>query len=406
VRNVDLRNGEFAGLDRHAAARESRLMTFDTDARDFDAAVPFPGDDDAPHDSGDGADADAASIEIVKGRTLAEVQANQPQNVIGGRLAVRQNTTALSSVGGTGKTFLTIQAMIEAEFGLPIWGIEDFTPVRPLHCLYVNAEDSQANIDYILGRLLPAYGLDHCPFDLFTIKAKSTSGRRPRFILTSVNATALAQRIVAEGYDLDAFDPAISFLPPGIKFIDPGAIRNFLEDSLGILQYETTAAHLLNHHDNKGGEALSGPADWGNFCRLALHLERGERDGHLTLTTVKSNLGYRFKQITLERDPETGRVTAVELNRYGDRSKQPTSAEEIVRTLAKIVRSEIIPLPSEQRTKWAVIEVLYRKAIEKKLKITKDAIKGFANSHLQYDDRQLGKTKAKIVVGVVEEGAP
>ncbi len=342
------------------------------------------------------------AIHILSGRTIADVRTNQPEQAIRGGLAVRKITTGVSGGGGLGKTTLAAQALIEGSLELPVWGVEEFRPVRSLRALYVNGEDSLPTINYVLGRLLPAYGLDHVPFDEFIIAENGG-----RFVLTPSNALALAERINAESYDLVKFDPAISFLPTGIKFIDPGAIRAFLNDGLGVLQRETNAALWLSHHDNKAGQALSGPADWGNFCRLALHLERGDTDGQLTLTTVKTNLGYRFKKITLERDPDTGRATAVNVERFGDRSKQSPDADDIIGTLAKIVRMEILPLPSEQRTKWAVIETLQRKIKDAKLKISRDAIRGFASSHLRCEERPMAHGKsAKIVIGVVEETAP
>lgn len=338
-------------------------------------------------------------LSILTGRTLEDVRAKQPEDVIQGRLAVRENTTAMSSKGGDGKTTLMVQQLIEGSLQEPVWGVEDFRPTKATRGLYVNAEDSIRNTNYTLGRILPAYGLKRVPYDELLIAENGG-----RFVLTPLNAALLAKRINEEGYDLVVFDPAISFLPTGIKFIDPAAIRGFLNDGLGVLQRETRAALWLNHHDNKAGDALSGPADWGNFTRLALHLERGDRDGTITVTTVKTNLGYRFKKITLERDPETGRATAIEIERFGDRSAKPTSLDDVNKALAQLVRMEIIPLPSEERTKNAVIPKLHEKAARDDLKISRDRVRDFVNAHCRFEERKIGRhANCKVLFGLTAE---
>lgn len=338
----------------------------------------------------------ADDITILSGRTLADIRRDQPEEVIAGGLAVRRNTTAMSSMGGTGKTTLIVQGAIEATQGLPLFGVEDFRPIGAVRALYVNAEDSLANLNYTLARMLPSYELDRVPYDEFVIAACGG-----QFVLDPLNARALAERIRVEGYSLVALDPAISFLPPGIKFIDPGAIREFLNGGIGHLQRETTAAYWLSHHDNKAGAALSGPADWGNFCRLALHLERGDVDGQLTVTTVKANLGYRFKCLTLERDPATGRATAINLERFGDRRGKVGTVEDARDVLARLFRTNIMSIPSERRTKDALRAALYTMAAP--LGVKRQHVRDFADCQVEYEERKIGRNYCKIAVRLVDD---
>jgi hypothetical protein len=276
----------------------------------------FPGRDTEPETD--------PTINILSGRTLDAVRAKQPEEAIRGGLAVRKITTALSSQGGIGKTTKVTQGAIEASLGLALFGFDDFAPAGKLRVLYINGEDSLPSVNYILGRMLPSYGLDRVPYDEFIISEGGSA-----FPMTATNARELSKRVVGEGYDWVITDPKVAFLPRDFRFLDPGAVRGFLQDGFGLLQRETDAALWLLDHDNKGGQALTGPADWSNFARLALHLERGEVDGQMKLTTLKANLGYRFKSLTFERDPATGRSSVVAVERFGDRPKHGSGGEDI-----------------------------------------------------------------------------
>jgi len=334
-------------------------------------------------------------IKILSGRTLEDIRQNQPEPVIRGGLAVRRNLVVVSSQGGVGKTTAEEQLLVESSLGMPIFGVEDFRPIRPLRGLYINAEDSIRNLNYTLARLLPSYGLDRVPYDEFVV---SECGGR--FVLDARNARELARRVNGEGYDIVSSDPAISFLPDDFKFIDPGAVRRHLSEGIGYLQRETNAAWRTLHHDNKAGVALSGPADWANFARLALHLEPGDVDGQIALTTIKSNLGYRFKRIVLERDPATGRSTAIELERYGDRAK-PGSSADANTVLSKLFVTDIISLPEERRTKDALRAALFAKASP--LGIKRTAVREFVDSRVEYADRKPGRTWCKVAVRLIDD---
>lgn len=333
-------------------------------------------------------------ITILSGRTLDEVVANQPEPIITGGLAVRRNTTMHSGGGGLGKTTLQVQMAIEASLQMSVFGVEEFRPVKPLRVVYINAEDSIRNVNYTLGRLLPAYGLKGVPYDEVIV-----SEQGGRMVMDEPTARELARRFNGEGYDFGIYDPAIALLPPGIKFIDPGAIRDFLHAGIGHLQRETNAAHWLAHHDNKAGVALSGPADWANFARLALHLEPGELDGQLVLQTIKSNLGYRFKKITLERDPATGRATAIDLERFGDRRGKLGTVDDAIDVLSKLFRTDILCLPSARRTKDAVRAALFSKAAP--MGVKRAMVRDFVDSAVEFDERKVGKTWCKIAVRLV-----
>jgi hypothetical protein len=345
-------------------------------------------------------DADSEpEILILKDRPLVTMQSNQPDPVIPG-LAIRRNSTLISSAGGTGKTCMMLQAGIESELGLPVWGCEDFASTNRHRWLYVNGEDSLQNIDYWLSRLLLKYELNTCPVDLFPI-CETQAGQ---FILTSTNAARLAGAINAGPYDGLIIDTGIAVMPPGIKFIDPIAIRAWLRSTLGLIQRQTNASIIMGVHDNKAGQPVSGTADWSSFSRLALHLETAEEsaDGTtLTVTKIKANLRWPYRKFTLLRDPHTLTCTVSAIDRIGDHTAAPTSPAEVARLLARIVRNEIMPLPSEQRTKQAVIATLCQRTHEQR--ITRQQVRDFAETQLETTERKLGRTYAKVVTGIRDD---
>lgn len=350
-------------------------------------------------DAGEDGQAEQNPILILKKRRLVDMVANQPVPVIDG-LATRKTTTLVSAAGGTGKTTLILQAAVEASIGVPIWGCADLQP-RGSRWLYVNAEDALQGLDYWLGRILPKYDLQECPVDLFPV-CETESGE---FLLTPGNAVRLAQVINAGEYDGVIFDTGISMLVPGTKIIDPLAIRTWLRGSMGHIQRHTNAAIVVAVHDNKAGQAVSGTSDWLAFARLALHLESGGQDGEnavLTLKTIKANLRWPYQKFTLLRDPRSLTSNVASIERIEDSGGTPKTTEQVDELLAKLVRTDIISLPSEQRTTKATEARLFHLVREQGL--SRQAVRDFISRRVRTESRKLGRTYANVVTGLHADG--
>ena len=336
------------------------------------------------------------SILILKRRSLNVMAANQPESVIAG-LATRRTTTLLSSAGGTGKTCLLTQAAIESSQDRPVWGNAEFHSNGPRRWLYMNAEDSLQSIDYWLARILARYDLQECPVDIMPVCETKTG----EFLFSSDNAQSLARRINAERYDGLIIDTGIAVMTPGTRFIDPLSIRGWLRSSVGILQRETQAAIIVAVHDNKAGQPVSGTADWLSFARLALHLETAGQSGRettLTLTTIKANLRWPYKKITLVRDPHSLTATVAAIERVGDLDATPSTPQDVNALLTKIVRNQIIPLPSEERTSRRVEALVYEKARNSRIK--RQTVRDFLDNHVVFEERPFGRTRGMVAVGI------
>jgi hypothetical protein len=347
---------------------------------------------------GEDGDGELEPLLILKRRRVADMVANRLEPVID-HLVTRKATTLLSSAGGTGKTCALLQLAVQASLDLPVWDSIELMPHGP-KWLYANAEDQLPIIDYWLGRILPKYDLQESPIDLFPI-CETRSGE---FLLTPTNTRRLVELINAEQYDGVIIDTAISVLslPLGGKFIDPLAIRGWLRGAFGLLQRETRAGFIMAVHDNRAGEAASGTADWRNFARLVLHLETAGRNAGetiLTLKHIKGNLGKPFKQMVLSRCPRTLTARVTEFD-WGDTSgtDRPATQEGIDDLLARIVRAEIVPLASEERTRIKVEAHLCRRTREHGIK--RSEIRDFLRTAVTTENRKIGRTWADVVTGV------
>jgi len=60
-----------------------------------------------------------------------------------------------------------------------------------------------------------------------------------------------------------------------------------------------------------------------------------------------------------------------------------------------------MPLPSEQRTKQAVIATLCQRTHEQR--ITRQQVRDFAETQLETTERKLGRTYAKVVTGIRDD---
>ncbi len=337
-------------------------------------------------------------LEIIRGRKVSEMRSNQPDPVVEPFL-YRGTTTFWSSAGGVGKTTLETQILTEMAGGLNLLDCEALRPCGKIKGLLVNAEDPQSSLDYWAVRVLEAYDLDAAPFDMVCVHDGPGS-----YPLTPTNTEALAEVIEREKYDVVVLDPLVALFSEGFKIIDPVAARAFQRQAFGRLQ-RTGAAILVAAHDNKLGQALSGTVDFASFARLVLHLEAGPSTPQgdvLTLTTVKANLGWRFKKLTLLRDPKTLTCRVTDIERKGDASAGTLSdPADVDRFLAKIIRTEVVPLPSERRTKSDVEALLVRQASSRGVK--RQDVRDFIRACCSYESRKVGRTTQHIIVGVKED---
>ena len=100
----------------------------------------------------------------------------------------------------------------------------------------------------------------------------------------------------------------------GVEYADmmknPVVSRAFFNDCLAPLLASQAFALISANHDSKAGAAVSGSADQQNAARCVLQTldaEGTRRGRHTTIAAErhKDNLGFRFKTLVLERDPQT-----------------------------------------------------------------------------------------------------
>lgn len=345
----------------------------------------------------EGEDGDAAGerglSEFVRQISLEDCE-RYPMRPLIRHLAFRQLSTLLSSMGGTGKSRATVQAITEASLGLPVWGCQDFAPIGSQRWLLVAAEDAMPMVCAAVRPVLKHYDLQRAPFDL--ICAADLPGGR--LTLNARSTRSLIEVIRSGGYDGVSFDTLIALLSPEVRIIDPVGVRQWQHATLGAIQRETEAAIWLLAHDNAQGRAVSGTMDWANFGRLVLHLERTE--GELRLTATKDNTGFPFGRITLERDPQSLMLRVANLERIVDRM---TRAGDTGAALARALQFSVLPLPQEQRT---------RRAIEPKLceltkgdGISRQRVRDFIETRVRFEEVKIGRQWAKVAVGLVDAAA-
>jgi len=221
------------------------------------------------------------------------------------------------------------------------------------------------------------------------------------FLFSSDNAQSLARRINAERYDGLIIDTGIAVMTPGTRFIDPLSIRGWLRSSVGILQRETQAAIIVAVHDNKAGQPVSGTADWLSFARLALHLETAGQSGRettLTLTTIKANLRWPYKKITLVRDPHSLTATVAAIERVGDLDATPSTTPGRQRTADEDCPQSNHPAAIEERTSRRVEALVYEKARNSRIK--RQTVRDFLDNHVVFEERPFGRTRGMVAVGI------
>jgi hypothetical protein len=232
------------------------------------------------------------------------------------------------------------------------------------------------------------------------VPAKEAPGGN--FVLSDPAIAWLIEVITAGAYDVLMIDTAISVmeLPSGGNaYIDPLAIRGWLRRSAGAIERYTDAAVALAVHDSKDGKAASGPADWRNFARLVLQLEAGERDGLLTLNTIKGNLGFPYRELTLDRDFRTLTATfttGTQMGR-GQTGSVPRTADEITAVLTDLYNQHVRLLTPDRRLKESVEAILVPLAGD--LHIARPKVRDFIRSAIRFEDRP-GRGNSKVAVGL------
>lgn len=309
-------------------------------------------------------------------------------------MVYRGLTTLFSSAGGIGKSRATVQGITEASLGLPVWGCAELAPAGPQKWLYLAGEDAMPMVCSAIKPVLKHYALERTPFDVLCA-AELAGGS---FTLTAANVRRLVELITAKGYDAIAIDTLVSVLPADVRIIDPVAVRHWCKTTLGVIERETGAAIWLIAHDNAQGSAVSGTADWKNFGRLVLHLER--TDGQLRLSSIKDNLGWPFARVELERDPETLMTRVVRAERIAERIARGTGDAEA--TLSRAMTFAVLPLPQDRRTTRAVEPTLYEAV--KGEGITRKRVRDFIDTRVRFEDVKIGRNFCKVAVGLVDGG--
>jgi len=132
-----------------------------------------------------------------------------------------------------------------------------------------------------------------------------------------------------------------------------------------------------------------------------LHLETAGQSGRettLTLTTIKANLRWPYKKITLVRDPHSLTATVAAIERVGDLDATPSTPQDVNALLTKIVRNQIIPLPSEERTSRRVEALVDEKARNSRIK--RHTVRDFLDNHVVFEERPFGRTRGMVAVGI------
>jgi RecA-family ATPase len=293
--------------------------------------------------------------------TLAEMEKeeNQPQFAIA-HLAPCEVTTLISALGGTGKTLLLVQMLIEAHLGLPIWGCEDFV-ASPRTWLYVNTEDGTRWLNRWAAPLLRAFKLDRLPFDMVPMKELAEVP-----VLDARLGQRLARMLERRGHGGIVIDPKIGLMPGSQKIIDSTGLRQFMREGLHPIE-KTGAAVIVSDHDNRLGQAVAGAVSQQDYARLVLHVIAGEKTDRvrrITLKREKDNTGFSYEEIELERDNVTLVSRVVRTRRTTDGATEPCPAKgpERRRALRRLAlafigsRSEENSRSKEQATAWMLAQ--------------------------------------------------
>lgn len=284
---------------------------------------------------------------------LETIATSQPQFLCGGWLA-RKLTTILSAAGGTGKSALNLQLALEMSTGRSLLGHAAWTSPEPLAVVYLNGEDACEGTNYWLSRYLRAYELQQTPPGFHY---RHVSELNPRFLLDADGTDRLIASLEPLRPDVVMLDTAIALLPPARNNLNPEEIRHRLDISCARIGMNLNCGVLLNTHDNRRGEAVSGPTSWTDFSRLTLHLRRWLGDGRddmasgeLRLSCVKSNFGWPRTAVRLRRDPETLLLRVFSDPSVGAAKSRKLSERETWRRLKVAVEGLLMKAEDERQT--------------------------------------------------------
>lgn len=390
-------------------------MTFYTDGReDFD--VP-PGAEDTRE--GNSHDPDAPRLRLLPKRTRAEMLATSIQFLCpAARFLARGVSSLITSLGGVGKTRLILQMFNELERGEPLFGCELLRPTRPMRCLYIGAEDKEPFFNYVAAPLL-ADDADTLPFDAILLPDVW-----PGFTLTPSTARELADFIealrVSRGADVVALDPMMSLI--GMEHVEmmrnPVVSRAFFNDCLGPLLASQAFALISGNHDSKAGAPVSGSADQQNAARCVLQLSTEgptTDDGSTAIAAErhKDNLGFRFRKLVLNRDPETLLLTwneAASVYAYGAPAdhrtaggKPSTDPAAIQDYLCRLAARLLFPTlaPIAQRGKRAIEGRLTQTAARDGHQKAREHVRRCLDAFCDFEpDRTLTKGRRLVLCGV------
>ncbi len=291
---------------------------------------------------------------------------------------IRGEVTFLAAPGGAGKTALAIGRAIEIATGIEILE-EKIYQAHPLKVLYINAEDSGAEIN----RRIYAFWLAHADklrgqnLDrLYVAGTDDARVQRLSFLKTEKNFSTLNQdafQVLKSA--LDTFQPDLLVLDPLVAFCGGGnmndnAVMAQVIGELKRLATESNCAVLIIHHTRKGGdkdnaEAISGASAMVNLARRALMLMPmteseatkfgvlpTERWRYFKLVDAKSNFAPR------SADSPWYRLYGVELPNAEAPVYQFGDNVQAVQRVNLSVLQAAPPTPADQKIQHAILDLV------------------------------------------------
>jgi hypothetical protein len=391
----------FAEPPHETAVPPESAQDFSDDARDTG------GDEASDHATDDARDEEVDPLEAILipagTLTVEAMEANQPEFAIT-HLAPCEVTTLFSALGGTGKTLLLLQMLIEQHLGLPIWGCEHFTP-RPRTWIYFNTEDGKRWIYKWAAPLLRAYQLDTFPADIVPMKELATVPT-----LDAALGRRLARIAEDRGHGGVVLDPKSGLIPGSLKIIDSTGLRQFMREGLHPIE-KTGAAVIVSDHDNRLGQAVGGAQSQQDYARLVLHVVAGEKTERVRRFTIehgKDNSGFPFEQIELERDNQTlvSRVVRTQQSTDGASEPCPPDGPDRRRALRRLALDFIASRPTEDaRSKEQAIAWMLTQAQDRwgtgRSKVGRDQIRDFLNAFGTWRPRS-GQGGGQVLVTIEE----
>jgi hypothetical protein len=359
-------------------------------------------------------DGNAGRLTLSPRLTRAEMQANPIRFLCpNAHFLARGVSTLITSIGGTGKTRLIMQALSSLSRAEPPFGCELLRPVGPMQCLYIGAEDHQPFFNYLAQPLL-TNDYETLPFDTVLLPEIW-----PGFTLNPSTARTLATFLeeyrAKHGLDCVALDPMVSLI--GRDYSDmmknPVISRAFYNDCVAPLLASQAFALLSANHDSKAGAAVAGSGDQQNVARCVLQLstEGPTPDGTTVIAADrhKDNLGFRFSKLVLERDPNTLLLTwneSASAYAYGAPAGHAAPAgpsrdpADVMRYLCRQA-IRLIGAPANQRTKGQVEARLNQQAARDGVSKARESVRRCVSAFCDFEpDPSPRRGRRLLLVGV------